>query len=93
MQRCKRMHCVGQKETYMLQIAAVILALVVIYAIKAFAITKTHEELSANSTAFSWVRADADEEGAVPIWATGDVDEAEAAPSRVPVAGFRRVRA
>ena len=85
---------VTRKEALMLQIIIFMLVLALAYVIKAGSIMLSHEELAADSTAFSWVHASADEEGATPIWATEETEKApEPAPARVPVAGFRRVNA
>lgn len=76
----------------MLQIIIFLLVLALAYVIKAGAVMLTHEELAQDFESFSWVRADAHEEGATPIWATEETEASEVA-QRVPVAGFRRVNA
>lgn len=75
----------------MLQIIIFMLVLALAYVIKAGAVMLTSEELSENSTAFSWVRADAHEEGATPIWATDEAAEVEVSASpRATVRPMRR---
>ena len=41
----------------MLQIIVLVSILALVFAVKVFAVIKTHEEIVANSTSFSWMRA------------------------------------
>ena len=75
-----------------MQIAVFAIALVVVFAIKAIAILKTHDELVANDASFSWMSARPEDEMAAAEWATEEVRMPEAQIAGVP-ASFRRVHA
>ena len=78
----------------MLLIITLLLALALIYVIKAGAVMLAHEDLAQKSASFSWVRGDSYDESETPIWATGEPDPAaEAEQRRVAAPGLRRVNA
>ena len=64
----------------MVQLVVFVLALVAVYAIKAVAVARTHDELAQNSASFSWMSARPEDEATAASWATAE--EAESAVQR-----------
>ena len=53
----------------MVQLVVFIIVLAVVYAVKAFAIAKTHDDLAVNSASFSWASARPQDEATAASWA------------------------
>lgn len=64
----------------MMQLAVLMIALVVIFAIKAISITKTHEELAENCSSFSWASIRPQDQETAASWTTE-----ESVEERMPV--------
>lgn len=73
----------------MVQLVVFVIALAAVYALKAWAVSRTHEELVADSTSFSWMRADALESLDLPVQET---EHAAVPASRVASASMHRAQ-
>ena len=74
----------------MMQIAVFAIALVVVFAIKAIAIMKTHDELVANDASFSWMSARQQDEQLAAQWSVEEPDT-NVSSATVTLGGMRRV--
>ena len=58
-----------RRETQMMQLVVFIAVLAVVFALKAVAIVKTHDDLAVNSASFSWAAARPQDEAKAEAWA------------------------
>ena len=72
----------------MLQLAVFVIALIAVFAVKAFAIAKTQDALLSNSASFSWASLRPQDEAEAIADAAAEVARVE--PVRVPMGTMRR---
>jgi len=72
----------------MIQLIALVLVIAAVYAIKAFAIMRQHDELALNSTSFSWASAREQDAEEAQAWT---IEEAEDQSAHLAMHHLRRM--
>lgn len=73
----------------MLQIIGLVLVIAVVFAIKAVAIVRTHDQLIAQDASFSWMHARPEDEAVAATWSVEE--EAQRSDTRVAVGALRPI--